>query len=133
MENNEHRNPSEVDAHRSWFDEIASRAHDIASRDVFFLVIVAMTLVWAPSYFLLHSVDHWYIAFVLPAEIITLFLVVLLENHNRRSEQALHRKLDAFAGVLAAMASESQSESVRQYAAELRAAVGLQDRESTDD
>lgn len=132
MENNEHRNPSEVDAHRSWFDELAARAHDLASRDVFFLVIVAMTLLWAPSYFFLHSLDHWYIAFVLPADILTLFLVVLLENHNRRSEQALHRKLDAFAGAFAAMAGESESENVRRHAAELRAAIGLQDRESTD-
>ena len=133
MENNEHRNPSEVDEHRSWFDEFASRAHDLASRDIFFLVIVGLTVLWAPSYFLLHKLDHWYIAFVLPAEIVTLFLVVLLENHNRRSEQALHRKLDAFAGALAAMAAESPSEKVRGYAEELRAAVGLQDRESTDE
>lgn len=133
MDSNQHRTPSEVDAHRTWFDEFASRAHGIASRDVFFLIIVALTALWAPTYFLLHNLDHWYVAFVLPAEIVTLFLVVLLENHNRRSEQALHRKLDAFAGALAAMAAESPSASVREYAAELRAAVGLQDRESTDD
>lgn len=133
MDSNQHRNPSEVDAHRTWFDEFASRAHGIASRDVFFLLIVGLTVLWAPTYFVLHSLDHWYVLFVLPAEIVTLFLVVLLENHNRRSEQALHRKLDAFAGALAAIAAESPSESVRQYAEELRAAVGLQDRESTDD
>lgn len=133
MDSNQHRNPSEVDARRTWFDEVASVAHRLASRDVFFLVIVGLTLLWAPTYFLFHNLDHWYVAFVLPAEILTLFLVVLLENHNRRSEQALHRKLDAFAGVLAAMAEESSSASVREYATELRAAVGLQDRESTDE
>lgn len=133
MNDDEHRNPSEVSSRRSWFDEFAARAQDIASRDLFFLAIVGLTLLWAPSYFLLHSLDHWYIAFVLPAEILTLFLVVLLENHNRRSEQALHRKLDAFAAVLAAIAAESGSEEVRKHAKELRAAVGLQDRESSDD
>lgn len=129
----EHRNPSEVDHDRGWFDELAERAHDIASRDIFFIVLVVLTLLWAPSYFLLHSLSHWYIAFVLPAEIVTLFLVALLENSNRRSEQALHRKLDAFAVALAAMARESSSEEVRRQADELLAAVGLQDRESTDD
>lgn len=133
MASNAHRDPSEVDAERTWFDEFAARAHDLASRDVFFLVIVGLTALWAPSYFLLGKLDHWYIAFVLPAEIVTLFLVVLLENHNRRSEQALHRKLDAFAVALAAMAAESPSADVRKHAEELRAAVGLQDRESTDD
>ncbi|RJS46802.1 low affinity iron permease family protein [Nocardioides cavernaquae] len=133
MDSNGHRNPSEVDEDRNWFDKLASRAHDVASRDIFFLIIVGLTVLWAPSYFLMHKLDHWYIAFVLPAEIVTLFLVVLLENHNRRSEQALHRKLDAFAVALAAIAAESSSAEVRQHAEELRAAVGLQDRESTDD
>ncbi|MEU4418742.1 low affinity iron permease family protein [Nocardia salmonicida] len=129
----DHRNPSEVDPRRSWFDEFAARAHDLVSRDAFFIVLAVLTLMWLPSYFLFHSVDHWYVAFVLPAEVITLFLVALLENSNRRSEQALHRKLDAFAVALAAMANESQSAEVRKQAHELLAAVGLQDRESTDD
>lgn len=131
--NDAHRNPSEVSPRRGWFDELAARAHDVASRDLFFLAIVGLTMLWLPSYFLLHSLDHWYIAFVLPAEVLTLFLVVLLENHNRRSEQALHRKLDAFAAALAAIAADSGSEEVRKHATELRAAVGLQDRESSDD
>lgn len=129
----QHREPSEVSERRGWFDEEASRAQDIASRDVFFLVIVALTILWLPSYFLLHDVTYWYIAYVLPAEVVTLFLVVLLENHNRRSDQALHRKLDAFAAALAAVADQSDDEEVRHCAKELRAAVGLQDRESTDD
>lgn len=128
-----HRSPSEVGQDRGWFDELASRGHDLASRSAFFLVIVIVTLMWVPTYFLFDTLDHWYIAFVLPAEILTLLLVALLENHNRRSEQALHRKLDAFAVALAAIASESPSETVRQHAAELRASVGLQDRESTSD
>lgn len=129
----QHRNPSEVDHRRGWFDELAERAHQIASRDVFFIALVVATLLWAPTYFLLGSVSHWYTAFVLPAEIVTLFLVALLENSNRRSEKALHRKLDAFAVALAAMAKDSPSEEVRRQADELLAAVGLQDRESTDD
>ena len=133
MSDDQHRSPSEVDQERGWFDEFASRAHDFASRDLFFMALVVLTLLWAPTYFLLHSLSHWYIAFVLPAEMITLFLVALLENNNRRSEQALHRKLDAFAVALAAMAKESDSEEVRKQSAELLAAVGLQDRESTDD
>ncbi len=129
----QHRDPSEVDHKRGWFDEFAEGAHAITSRDSFFLVLVGLTLLWAPSYFLLHKVEYWYIAFVLPAEIITLFLVALLQNHDRRSEQALHRKLNAFAVALAAMARDSSSEEVRKQAHELLAAVGLEDRESTDD
>jgi len=58
---------------------------------------------------------------------------VQIASQNRRSEQALHRNVDAFATALAAIASASPSEQVRRHAAELRAAVGLQDRESTSD
>jgi low affinity Fe/Cu permease len=129
----QHRDPSEVSRTRTWFDEFASRAHDLASRDIFFLTLVLLTLLWLPSYFLLHDVSYWYIAFVLPAEVVTLFLVALLENNNRRSEQALHRKLDAFAEALAAIAASSDDPEVRKNARELRASVGLQDRESTDE
>lgn len=129
----EHRDPSEISRSRSWFDEFAARAQEFASRDVFFLILVLATLLWLPTYFLIHDVSYWYIAYVLPAEVVTLFLVALLENHNRRSEQALHRKLDAFAKALAAIASHSDNPELREHADELLAAVGLQDRESTDD
>lgn len=128
----EHRDPSEISRSRGWFDEFAARAQEFASRDVFFLVLILATLLWLPSYFLIHDVSHWYIAYVLPAEVVTLFLVALLENHNRRSEQALHRKLDAFAKALAAIAADSDNPELREHADELLAAVGLQDRESTD-
>lgn len=134
MSNREaHRSPSQIDSHRSWFDNLASGAQEIISRDFFFVALVVLTVLWAPTYFLLHSLDHWYIAFVLPAEIVTLFMVALLANHDRRSEQALHRKIDALAAALAAMVEDSADEDVRGQAAELRAAVGLEDRESTDD
>jgi low affinity Fe/Cu permease len=128
----QHRDPSEVSRTRGWFDEFAARAQDVASRDIFFLTLVVLTLLWLPSYFLFHDVSYWYIAFVLPSEVVTLFLVALLENHNRRSEQALHRKLDAFAQALAAIAASSEDAEVRKHD-ELLASVGLQDRESTDD
>ena len=130
---NEHRSPSQVDERRGWFDEFASKAHDLTSRNIFFVVVMAVVAVWAPTYFLFDSLTHWYITFMLPSGIITLLLVALLENHSRRSEQALHRKLDAFAAALAAIVDESSSEETRQHATELRAAIGLQDRERTDD
>jgi len=129
----QHRNPSEIDHQRGWFDELASRAQDVVSRDVFFIILVILTALWAPSYFLLGSVDHWYVALVIPVEIITLFMVALMANHDRRSEQALHRKVDALAKALAVVVEGPQGDEVQRHARELRAAVGLEDRESTDD
>ena len=129
----EHRSPSEIDHRRGWFDELASRTHDVVSRDIFFIALVILTVLWAPTYFLLDSLDHWYIALVLPAEIITLYMVALMANHDRRSEQALHRKVDALAAALAEVLEGPDKEDARRHAAELRAALGLEDRESTDD
>ncbi len=129
----EHRSPSEIDHRRGWFDELASRTHDVVSRDIFFIALVILTVLWAPTYFLLGSLDHWYIALVLPAEIITLYMVALMANHDRRSEQALHRKVDALAAALAEVLEGPDKEDARRHAAELRAALGLEDRESTDD
>jgi low affinity Fe/Cu permease len=129
----EHRDPSEIDHRRGWFDELASRTHDVVSRDVFFMVLVILTLLWLPSYLLLGSLHHWHLALVIPAEILTLFMVALMANHDRRSEQALHRKIDALAEALAVVVEGPDAEEVQRHARELRAAVGLEDRESTDD
>ncbi len=132
-ESEEHRSPSEIDHHRSWFDELAARAQDVVTRDVFFIILVILTLLWAPSYFLLHSLHHWHLALVIPADIVTLFIVALMANHDRRSEQALHRKVDALAKALAVVVEGPDADEVQQHARELRAAVGLEDRESTKD
>lgn len=129
----EHPKPSEIDEKRSWFDELAARAQDVVSRDVFFIVLVILTALWAPSYLLLRNVDHWYLTFVIPAEIVTLFMVALMANHDRRSERALQRKIDALAEALAVVIEGPDRDDVQRHAKELRAAVGLEDRVSTDD
>ena len=132
MSDSEHRKPSQIDNRRGWFDELAARIQDVASRDVFFIVLVTLTGLWAASVLFFDSLSHWYLVFVIPAEMVTLFMVALLANHDRRTDQALQRKADALAAVLAAMAEDSSNEAVRRHAAELRAAHGLEDRESTD-
>jgi len=129
----EHRNPSEIDGRRSWFDELASRTQDFVSRDIFFIALVILALLWAPSYYLHHDLEHWHLSLVIPAELMTLLLVALMANHDRRSEQALHRKVDALATALAAVIEQSTDGGAKRHATELRAAVGLEDRESTDD
>jgi low affinity Fe/Cu permease len=132
-ESQEHRSPSEIDHERGWFDELAARAQDVVSRDVFFIILVVLTALWVPSYFVLRSLDHWYLALVIPVEIVTLFMVALMANHDRRSEQALHRKVDELAKALAVVVEGRGGVDVQHHAGELRAAPGLEDRESTND
>lgn len=131
-ESEEHADPSEIDQHRGWFDELAARAQDVVSRDIFFIAVVILILLWAPSLLLFHSLDHWYLALVIPAEIVTLVMLALMANHDRRSEQALHRKVDALAQALAVVIEGPDGDDVKRHATELRAAVGLEDRESTN-
>jgi low affinity Fe/Cu permease len=126
-ESQEHASPSEIDDRRGWFDELAAQAEDVVSRDVFFIVLLILTALWLPSYFLFHTLDHWYLAFAIPAEMVTLFMVALLAN------QALHRKVDALAEALAVVIEGPDGGDVQRHATELRAAVGLEDRVSTDD
>jgi low affinity Fe/Cu permease len=132
-ESHEHASPSEIDHRRGWFDELAASAENVVSRDVFFIVLVILTALWVPSYFLFHTLDYWYLAFAIPAEIVTLFMVALMANHSRRSERALHRKVDALAEALAVVIEGPDGDDVQRHATELRAAVGLEDRVSTDD
>lgn len=127
-----HRSPSEIDPQRSWFDELAAHTQEVVSRDTFFVALVALTLIWVPSYFLFDSLEHWYLAFVIPAEVATLFMVALLANHDRRTDQALHRKIDAIAAALAAITEDSANEKIRHQQTDLRATHGLEERESTD-
>lgn len=132
-ESQEHPKPSEIDDHREWFDELAAHAQRIVSRDVFFIVLVILTALWAPSFLLFDKLDHWYLALVIPAEIVTLFIVALMANHDRRSEEALHRKVDALAAALAMVIEGPDGQDAKRHATELRAAVGLEDRLSTED
>ena len=86
-ESDEHADPSEIDQHRGWFDELAARAQDVVSRDVFFIALVILILLWAPSFLLFHAIDHWYLTLVIPAEIVTLVMLALMTNHDRRSSR----------------------------------------------
>ncbi|MDQ1552114.1 MAG: hypothetical protein QOD50_1536, partial [Actinomycetota bacterium] len=61
--------------------------------------------------------------------IITFLLVALLQNTQERSNNAVQGKLNAIADSLADL---MQAQGLDKDAAELRSAVGLEDRESSD-
>ncbi|MFL6149148.1 MAG: hypothetical protein ACJ72I_16925 [Pseudonocardiaceae bacterium] len=64
------------------------------------------------------------------ASVLTLLLVVLLENASRRTEEASQEKLNVIATALAElMASEAPNDgNVQDAAKRLREAVGLEER-----
>jgi low affinity Fe/Cu permease len=119
--------PSEVTGDLSVFDKFASASSKFVSRAWFFLACLILVLLWAPSYFLFRSVDTWQLIINTATTIVTFLLVALLQNTQCRSDAALQRKLNAIADALADFMEDAHAKD----ASELRAAVGLELRESS--
>lgn len=113
--------PSENREQPSPFDRFADWVAGFTSRAWFFAACVLLVLVWAPSYFLFGSVDTWQLIINTVTTIVTFLLVALLQNTQKRSDDAMHQKLNALARFLA----DGENADVR----ELRTAVGLEHAE----
>lgn len=132
--------PSSVTPHVGLFDRFAGRMSVLVSRSWFFCACVGLIVVWAPSYFLFGNVNTWQLLINSATTIVTFLLVALIQNSQQRSDQAVQHKLnavaDALAGLMAASANAVELEAaergrLRDSVRELRAAVGIEEREST--
>src|SRR3954464_4971853 len=125
--------PSEVSSRVGFFDRFAGSAALLASRAFFFAFCVLLVVLWAPTYFVLRDVDTWQLIINTVTTIVTFLLVALLQNTQTRSDQAVQDKLneiaDALADLMESLADERPQ--LRQDCDELRAAVGLEQRESS--
>jgi hypothetical protein len=127
--------PSEVSSRVGVFDRFAGWSSKIASRAAFFTFCVLLVIVWAPTIFLLQSVDTWQLIINTVTTIITFLMVALLQNSQTRSDQAVQHKLNAIADGLADLMSHVYSDGngtdLHQDLIELRDAIGLEGHEST--
>ena len=115
----------------SRFDRFAESSSDYVSRAAFFAACVLLVLVWAPSYFLIRDFDAWQLVINTATTIITFLLVALLQNSGRRSDRAIHHKLDALADGLADLMEHQVNPDKADLAgdiADLKEAVGLERR-----
>jgi low affinity Fe/Cu permease len=117
----------------SVFDRFASQTTRLVSGAWFFLLCVLLVVVWAPSYFVLHHIDTWQLIINTVTTIVTFLLVALLQNTQTRSDEALQDKLNEIADALADLMDELAADhpELRRHCTELRAAVGLEDRETS--
>ena len=115
---------------RKPFEKFVEAVHLRVSRAPFFMVIVVALVLWAASYPLWSSSTKWELALHTGAAIISLFLLVLLENAGRRAEEASQEKLNCLAEALSdLMSSRAQQDPELQKSVErLREAVGLEER-----
>ncbi|GAA2001888.1 low affinity iron permease family protein [Catenulispora subtropica] len=128
--------PSDVTPDLSLFDRFATGAAHFASRAWFFAFCVALVVLWAPTYFLVGTVDTWQLIINTITTIVTFLLVALLQNTETRTDAATQDKLNALAQGLSELmthiADIHDREDLRDEVEELRMSVGLEDTESAD-
>jgi low affinity Fe/Cu permease len=124
--------PSDVTPGIGFFDRFAGRSARFASKPWFFGLCLLLVIIWAPSYFVIGSLDTWQLIINTATTIITFLLVALLQNTQTRADRAVQDKLNAIADGLADLmtAIAEDKPSLRRDIKELKDAVGLEDRES---
>ena|SRR6266576_1614782 len=129
--------PTEVSTRVGVFDRFAGLASEMVGRAAFFAFCVLLIVIWAPSILVLRDVDTWQLIINTATTIITFLMVALLQNSQTRNDQAVHHKLNAIADGLSDLMVQLDSglpdRDVKQDIAELRAAIGLEEHESTSD
>jgi uncharacterized membrane protein len=121
---------SQGDADRSFFDRFAQSAASFASRGPFFAACVLIVALWLPSILVVGDIDTWQLV-INTITIVTFLLVALLQNTQRRSETALHQKLNAIADGLADLMEHyatGETGDLRTDLEDLRTAAGLEER-----
>jgi hypothetical protein len=119
------------DPSRSLFDRFAASAAAFASRGLFFTACVLIVALWLPSILVLRDINTWQLVINTITTIVTFLLVALLQNTQRRSETALHHKLNAIADGLADLMEHhatGETGDLKADLEDLRAAAGLEER-----
>ena len=109
------------------FVELSTKA---ISRAPFFAVVVAVVVVWAASFPLWKSTTKWELAIHTFGAVLSLLLLVLLENAGRRNSETAQEKLNVIAEALAALMDSRAADDpdLREAADNLREAVGLEEQ-----
>ncbi len=136
--------PSEVDDYKTWFDKLAEKVSRWVAKSWFFGACLLAVLVWAPTYIFISDINVWQLIINTFTTIITFLMVALLQNTESRANAALQQKNNAMAKGLASLAVAmvallnkahmyGEAEDLEEDIDELLAAVGVEERESTDD
>ena len=113
------------------FERFVEVSTKLISRAPFFAVVVAFVVIWAASFPLWKSITKWELAIHTVGGVLSLLLLVLLENAGRRNTESIQEKLNVIAEAMAVL-MESQLEEddheLREAVGNLREAVGLEER-----
>ena len=136
--------PTDVSSRVGAFDRFAGVTAHLASRAPFFAACILLVAAWVIHGIVLVVSRGTWDAFLDPefqleinttTTIVTFLLVALLQNTQTRNDQATQHKLNAIAEALADLMEQEANRVPDSHLThdlrELRAAVGLEQREST--
>lgn len=83
------------------FDRLAEAVSQFVSRGAFFTASLIVVLLWLPTILFISSIDTWQLVINTLTSVLAFLLIALLQNSERRYDDALHRKIDAIAAALA--------------------------------
>jgi low affinity Fe/Cu permease len=115
---------------RGPFEKFVEAVNQQVSRAPFFLLMLVIIVGWLASYPLFSSGKDWQYVIHTISSVISLLLLVLLENAGRRSQESVHEKLNVLAeGMAALMKSEGRDDpELREAEKKLNEAIGLEER-----
>ena len=130
MERSEAAATREHNHGRTRFEHFVEWSHAQVSRAPFFGVCLAILVVWLLSLPAWNDLKSWQSALHTVTSVLSLLLLVLLENSGRRSEEAAQEKLNVLAEALSDLMSSQARQDPGLEAAvnRLRDAVGLEAR-----
>jgi low affinity Fe/Cu permease len=114
----------------SVFDRFAERISQAVSGGAFFGGAVLLVVIWLPSVLVFKSVDTWQLVASTATSVLAFLLVTLLQNSERRKDEATHAKLNELAAAVAQLldGEADSSPQAAACAARLRDAIGVEER-----
>ena len=115
---------------RNPFERFVEASYQRVSRAPFFFVCLFIVIAWLVSVPWWPDIKSWQVAIHTVASVLTLLLLVLLENASRRSGEAAQEKMNVIAEALAALMESrvDQDPELDEAVRKLRDAVGLEER-----
>jgi low affinity Fe/Cu permease len=115
------------------FDRFAETVSQFVSKGWFFTAAVIVVLLWFPTLLLIPSIDTWQLVINTLTSVLAFLLIALLQNSERRYDEALHRKIDTIAAGLADVMErieerEGDDGKLRERVESLRDSIELEQR-----
>ncbi|MGH9277850.1 MAG: low affinity iron permease family protein, partial [Acidimicrobiales bacterium] len=117
---------------RNRFDRFAERAVHVVSGAPFFAICAVFIVVWVPTLWIMKPEPSQLMVQTVTA-IVTFLMVALLQNSQRRNEEAVNLKLNAIAQAVADLMRErtGEDQDLRDNIERLTRTVGLEERVTT--